>query len=108
MDARSSSIKAAPATEVSAPMEKAEGKSLRDRVMLALFLLLLGALANIAICWGLAFQTELTDDASLTGQGVDGPRVWRVMGWSGFGSVRIRSIRDLPNWSVMQAAGPPY
>jgi hypothetical protein len=72
-----------------------------------LFLLLLGSLSTLAICWGLAFNTELLDDPSLTGQGVDGPRNWTVQGWSGFGSMRIHSIRNVPNWSILQAVGPP-
>src|SRR5439155_23659105 len=90
-----------------APVQKDEGKGLRERVMLAIFLLLLGALSTIAISWLLAFQTELADEAALSGQGVDGARSWRVQGWSGFGSVRIHSVRDLPAWSVLQAVGPP-
>jgi hypothetical protein len=38
---------------------------------------------------------------------VDGLRTWSVQGWSGFGSMRSHSIRSVPNWSVLQAVGPP-
>jgi len=55
----------------------------------------------------LAFKAELPDDPSLTGQGVDGPRTWTVEGWSGFGSIRIHLTRNVPNWSILQAVGPP-
>src|SRR5882724_12617226 len=80
---------------------------LRDRILLAFFLLLLGALSTIAVSWFLAFKTELVDDPSLSGQGVDGPRSWTVQGWSAFGSIRIHSTRNVPSWSVHQAVGPP-
>ena len=93
--------------DVLVPAEPVRRKSVVGRVMLAVFLLLLGALSTIAISWGLAFQTELADQPALSGQGFDGPRSWRVQGWGGFGSIRLHSIRDLPAWSVLQAAGPP-
>src|SRR5258706_4941374 len=80
---------------------------LRDSILLAFFLLLLGALSTIAVSWLLAFKTELVDDPSLSGQGVDGPRSWTVQGWSAFGSIRIHSTRNVPAWSVLQAVGPP-
>src|SRR5258706_3390876 len=80
---------------------------LRDRFLLAFFLLLLGALSTIAVSWFLAFKTELVDDPSLSGQGVDGPRSWTVQGWSAFGSMRIHSTRNVPSWSILQAIGPP-
>jgi hypothetical protein len=102
MDVRAASIKPAQL-----PAEPVRRKSVVGRVMLAVFLLLLGALSTIAISWGLAFQTELADQPALSGQGFDGPRSWRVQGWGGFGSIRLHSIRDLPAWSVLQAAGPP-
>src|SRR5439155_24843995 len=79
----------------------------RDRILLAFFLLLLGALSTIAVSWALAFKAELADDPSLSGQGVDGPRTWTVQGWSGFGSIRLHSTRNVPNWSILQAVGPP-
>src|SRR4051812_20029631 len=101
MDARNSAIKPAQLPGAGALVQRAERKSLHQRVVLALFLLLLGALSTIAISWGLAFGTELVDDAGISGQGFDGPRSWRVEGWSGFGSVRFHSIRDLPAWSVL-------
>lgn len=107
MDATSPAFKPAPTPARSARDERRRGKRLGDRLVLWVFLLLLGALSTLTICWGLAFKTELTDDPSLTGQGVDGPRSWIVQGWSGFGSVRLHSIRNVPNWSVLQAVGPP-
>jgi len=104
MDATSRAIRPAPPP---ASFHSQRRASLRDRLFLAFFLLLLGALSTIAISWALAFKTELADDPSLTGQGVDGPRMWNVQGWSGFGSFRIYSSRNVPNWSVLQAVGPP-
>ncbi|HEV8604545.1 MAG TPA: hypothetical protein VGQ99_04220 [Tepidisphaeraceae bacterium] len=104
MDATARTFKPAPAP---APAPSRRRKPLRDRILLAFFLLLLGALSTIAISWLLAFQTELADDPSLTGQGVDGPRNWTVQGWSGFGSMRLHSIRNVPNWSILQVIGPP-
>ena len=72
-----------------------------------LFLLLLGALSTIALSWLLAFKVELVDDPALSGQGVDGLRTWTIQGWSGLGSIRLHSIRNIPSWSVLQAVGPP-
>src|SRR5262245_16767667 len=106
MDATSPALK--PATPPARRTEQMpKRKTLFDRLFLWLFLLLLGALATLGIAWGLAFKTELVDDPSLTGQGVDGPRTWVVQGWSGFGSMRIHSTRNVPNWSILQAVGPP-
>lgn len=105
MDATSRAIKPAPPPP--RVIHKRKGKSLRDRVLLALFLLLLGALSTIAISWLLAFKVDLIDDPSLTGQGSDGLRSWTVQGWSGLGSMRVYGMRNIPNWSVLQAIGPP-
>ena len=106
MDATSAALK--PASRPARPSQQIrKRKSLFERLLLWLFMLLLGALATLGIAWGLAFKTELADDPSLTGQGVDGPRNWSVQGWSGFGSMRIHSTRNVPNWSVLQAVGPP-
>src|SRR5438045_3416934 len=104
MDATSASLRPA-APPASSHLRRPT--SLRDRFLLAFFLLLLGALSTIAISWALAFETELTDDPSIAGQGVDGPRTWAVAGWSGFGAMRVHSTRQVPNWSVLQAVGPP-
>ena len=104
MDTTSRALKLAPAPALAAYSQLRNRPTLRDRLLLAFFLLLLGALSTIAISWLLAFNTELTDDPSLTGQGVDGPRNWTVQGWSGFGSLRLASTRNVPNWSVLQAA----
>src|SRR4051812_39671761 len=105
MDATSRAIKPAPSPPRA--IHKRKGKNLRDRVLLALFLLLLGALSTIAISWLLAFKVDLIDDPSLTGQGSDGLRSWTVQGWSGLGSMRVHGVRNIPNWSVLQAIGPP-
>ncbi|HEV8292033.1 MAG TPA: hypothetical protein VGP94_08915, partial [Tepidisphaeraceae bacterium] len=107
MDATSRAIKPAPPLARRALSPSRNRRSLHDRILLALFLLLLGALSTVAISWALAFKTELEDDPSFTGQGVDGPRAWIVQGWSGFGSLRLHSTRNVPNWSILQAIGPP-
>src|SRR6266850_1456226 len=107
MDATSRALKPAPPPARRAPAPSRNRKSLHDRILLAFFLILLGALSTLAISWALAFKTELEDDPSLTGQGVDGPRAWTVQGWSGFGSMRLHSTRNVPNWSILQAVGPP-
>src|SRR3954471_22168308 len=97
MDATSRALKPAPPPARPAATRPRKHRNLRDRIFLALFLLLLGALSTLAISWALAFKTELELDPSLNGQGVDGPRAWTVEGWSGFGSMRIHSIRNVPN-----------
>jgi hypothetical protein len=107
MDATSRALRPASLPARPGPTHPRKRKSLHDRVLLAFFLLLLGALSTLAISWALAFKTELEDDPSLTGTGVDGPRTWVVQGWSGFGSVRIHSTRNVPSWSILQAVGPP-
>src|SRR5436853_930658 len=105
MDATSPALKPAPPPHSAIATRKP--KRLVERLLLWLFLLLLGALATLGISWGLGFKTELVDDPSLSGQGVAGPHTWVVQGWSGFGSMRIHSTRNVPNWSVLQAVGPP-
>src|SRR3954469_4984671 len=107
MDATSRAIKPAPPPARPAAAQPRKRKNLRDRIFLALFLLLLGALSTLAISWALAFKTELDLDPSRTGQGVDDQRIWNVQGWSGFGSMRVHSTRNVPNWSYLQAVGPP-
>ncbi|HEV8379821.1 MAG TPA: hypothetical protein VGP99_13295 [Tepidisphaeraceae bacterium] len=107
MDATSRALRPASPPARPAAAESPKRKTLFDRILLAFFLLFLGALSTLAISWALAFKTELDNDPSLTGQGVDGPRSWVVQGWSGFGSVRIHSTRNVPSWSVLQAVGPP-
>src|SRR5437764_10352181 len=104
MDTTSRALRPAPPP---ASLHRRKRVALGDRILVAFFLLLLGALATIAISWLLAFKTEFADDPSLSGQGVDGPRTWTVQGWSGFGSMRIHSTRNVPSWSVFQAVGPP-
>src|SRR5258705_13432018 len=103
MDATSPALKPAPAPARPAHGQTRIGRRLHDRLLLWFFLLFLGGLSSLAICWGLAFKIERVDDPSLPGQGVDGPRNWTVQGWSGFGSMRIHSIRNVPNWSILQA-----
>src|SRR3954468_16122151 len=107
MDATSPALKPAAAPARPAHEQNRKGRRLHDLLLRWLFLLFLGGLSTLAICWGLAFKIELADDPSLTGQGVDGPRNWTVQGWSGFGSMRIHSIRNVPSWSILQAVGPP-
>jgi hypothetical protein len=107
MDATSRAIKPAPPPARQVQIHTTKRKTLHERILLALFLLLLGALSTLGISWALAFNTELADDPSLTGQGVDGPRTWSVEGWSGFGSMRLHSTRNVPSWSILQAVGPP-
>src|SRR5687768_4012417 len=98
MDATSPALRPASPPARPAAADSPKRKTLLDRALLAFFLLFLGALSTLAISWALAFKTELDNDPSLTGQGVDGPRSWVVQGWSGFGSVRIHSIRNVPSW----------
>jgi hypothetical protein len=107
MDATSPAIKPAPSPERSASGQPRKHKRLFDRLLLALFLLFFGALSTLAISWALAFKIELADDPSLTGQGVEGSRNWTVQGWSGFGAMRLHSTRNVPNWSILEAVGPP-
>jgi hypothetical protein len=107
MDATSRAIKPTPTPPHLAPKQPRKRKSLYGRLFSALFLLLLGVLSTIAISWGLAFKSELDDDPSLTAQGADGLRTWTVQGWSGFGSMRLHSTRNVPSWSILQAVGPP-
>src|SRR2546421_4699300 len=104
MDTTSRALRPAPPP---ASLHLRRRTPLRDRILLAFFLLLLGALSTMAVSWGLGFNTELADDPSLSGQGIDGPRTWTVQAWSGFGSMRIHSTRNVPSWSVLQAVGPP-
>src|SRR5256885_14305608 len=107
MDGTSRAIKPAPSPAREISVDTTKRKTLYDRILLALFLLLLAALSTLAISWALAFKTELDDNPSLTGQGTDGPRTWIVQGWSGFGSMRVHSTRNVPSWSILQAVGPP-
>ena len=107
MDATSPALRPAASPAHRAVAESRDKNNLRDRIFLALLLLLLGGLSTIAISWLLALKVELIDDPTLTGQGVDDLRVWTVQGWSGVGSIRIHSTRNVPNWSVLQAVGPP-
>src|SRR6266704_4492258 len=107
MDATSPALRPAPSPAHRAAAESRDKRNLRDRIFLALLLLLLGGLSTIAISWLLALKVELIDDPALTGQGVDDLRVWTVQGWSGVGSIRVHSTRNVPNWSVLQAVGPP-
>src|SRR5688572_11549360 len=107
MDATSPALKPAAPPARPAAEKPRKRKGIADRVLLAFFLLLLGALSTLAISWALAFKTELDVDPTLTGQGVDGSRTWVVQGWSDFGSMRIHSTRNVPSWSILQAVGPP-